>query len=89
MKFKIQANRSDSLCTNCREGMRIERTNKTIYACFLSHPPIMTEAPVLKCTSYDNNSIPSQYDMEKIAWVVRTDNSGKVKGFQPPVKEKE
>ncbi len=39
---------------------------------------------VVECTNYDDKSIIPLYEMKAIAWVLRTDKSGKKIGFVDP-----
>lgn len=90
MRLKVQSDESGSLCTTCRNGMRVESRTRVTYGCSWMHDyHRIVQEPVLKCSAYDNRNIPSQWEMEKIAWNLRTDKSGRILGFRAPKKEED
>lgn len=76
-------NHSQSLCQTCRNGMitkgPAESSERVRCEC-LAADPVMPQ-PIVSCTSYDDKSRPSLHDMRSIAWILRTDQSGKAIGF--------
>lgn len=49
--------------------------------------PVIVRTTVVRCNDYDDRRTPSEYEMQKIAWVVTTDRSGQTIGFKPPQKK--
>lgn len=87
MGFKIQPGTSASLCGTCREALVIEFADHSEVRCHSrGSDALLIRGPVLRCNDYDNKTRPSKWDMEKIAWVITTDKSGKAIGFTPPRK---
>lgn len=84
-RFKINIPDAGSLCMTCREGKVVDRANgKRIVWCQDTHPAQLVPGDVSSCTSYDDKRLTSKWDMEKIAWEIKHDNSGRIKGFTPP-----
>lgn len=81
----------DGLCGKCRESLVFEQIDGTVtYLCnSRSSVPLVITKPVIKCNDFDDRNHASRYELEKIAWVVRTDKSGKAIGFKPPDKERD
>ena len=44
--------------------------------CLRTGPPLRNRFPVETCSGYDDKRMPSLYDMEQIAWSVRTRSRG-------------
>lgn len=84
MKLKIQE-KSETLCVSCVSSVVAETSKRTVVKCAYMDRPF--GEPVHKCNLYRHRNQPSMYEMEKVAWAVRTDNSGKILGFAPPSKE--
>lgn len=89
MGFKIVQTLGRGLCATCREAQVIETDNHEIVT--LCHAwggePPRIERTVVRCTDYDVRGAMNKHELEKIAWVVRTDKTGKSIGFTPPVKK--
>jgi hypothetical protein len=85
MHIKILGGTADngrpSLCYTCRRATVVKgaRLRDEIVQCSVLENPIAF--PVTSCTTYVNRQHPSLYEMEDIAWVLRTDaKRGKI-GF--------
>ena len=90
MSIKIQPGTSDSLCATCREAQVVEFSNGVkAVRCHSrgAFPQVTINHPVTRCNDYDDRRQPAKWDMEKIAWQVTTDKSGKTIGFAPPKKD--
>lgn len=89
--IKVTPNRQPGLCGTCREGVVTEHADGTVVTIcnVLYNTPRRVQSPVLRCSDYDLRGRLNQHDLEKIAWVIRTDKSGKTIGFAPPTPEKE
>ncbi|MCM3879732.1 MAG: hypothetical protein ND807_06470 [Vicinamibacterales bacterium] len=85
MHIKIQGgtvqNGQSSLCHTCRRATVVKGAS-------LSHEIVECSAvesrvtfAVASCTSYVNRQHPSLYDMEDIAWILRTDAKRSRVGF--------
>ena len=79
-----------SLCQTCRSGLVTTRDNGwlTIH-CQVSHPPMRMPTDITRCSEYEDRRTPASYEMEKIAWTLRTDQKGQVLGFTAPKKGRE
>ena len=79
---------SYGLCGNCRSAMFTVFTNgKTELRCRAHHAhDRLVFREVVHCSEYENKNVPSEYEMNKIAWTLRTDKSGLAIGFAPPEK---
>lgn len=76
------------LCGSCREGTTRQHDNGDVVTmCDAGMNTQRVHRPVVRCTDYDEKGSVSKWDMEKIAWIVTTDKSGKTIGFQPPPKD--
>jgi hypothetical protein len=89
MRIKIQPTRDIGLCSTCREAHVFEQADNRLTVICNSHQrPINITKPVTYCNEYDDIRVPWRHDMEKIAWTVTTDKSGKSIGFKPPEPKK-
>jgi hypothetical protein len=72
-----------SLCVTCRAAHNVTgMNNQYLTICRIGPGPgFVVKFPVAECSSYDDKRIPSVWDMEKIAWEVRSRNRGPV-GFK-------
>jgi hypothetical protein len=74
---------AETLCVTCRwahivKGFR--ESEKEIFCRYLTDDrPV--RFPVSQCNSYDDRRIPSKRDMEKIAWILLTKQTGRTIGF--------
>jgi hypothetical protein len=87
MRVKIQPD-SVGLCGTCREAQVTEFSNgrREVRCHSRGTRPILVTSPVVKCNDFDDKASPSQWEMQKIAWVVATDRSGNAIGFKAPPK---
>ena len=71
-----------SLCMSCRNCHAIRGVNfeERIFCYRMSPPTNEVHFPVVECTQFDDKRVPSLYDMEQIAWHVKSRNRGQV-GF--------
>lgn len=73
-----------SLCVTCRHATVIQGTSlreRVIDCGQLYGPDRRITFVVTSCTGYSDRRLPSLYDMENIAWVLRTDAKRKTIGF--------
>lgn len=77
------------LCVTCRTSHIMEFANGTSATfCFqFGSPGLRITNPVIRCNEYDARGRMNSHEMEKIAWVVKTDRSGLAAGFRPPTKK--
>lgn len=90
--IKISPDKVRGLCSTCREAQTIEYENgKVLQLCTASPSgePLRITQVVSRCSDYDNKMVPSKWEMEKVAWTLNTDKSGKVIGFAPPKPDKD
>jgi hypothetical protein len=84
--FKI-ADQKQSLCSSCRWGLVLVTDlgrQQTRCGCFEAGHKLI-EVHVVKCSQYDDKAAPQMYQLEEIAWKVKTDKQGQSIGFVPPV----
>ncbi len=90
MRFKIYGGtaRDDepSLCLSCRHATIIRGRNlHEIVDCGrLSQDDSRITFPVTFCSGYSDRRQPTVFQMEQIAWVLRSDATKKPIGFHPP-----
>jgi len=77
----------ESLCRTCRyvhlqKGYR--DSEEMIYCDWSQTKRILFN--VRECTDYTDRTVPSKYDMEKIAWILEI-KGGRAMGFTPPKPE--
>lgn len=72
-----------SLCNTCRSAtiIRGSRLTDEIISCGKRVILDQIHFPVASCTGYSDRSLPSLYDLEDIAWVLRSDARTKKIGF--------
>jgi hypothetical protein len=91
MRFNIKTGSGEAICPRCKWSTVIERrTGSTITYCseLGAHYGGTVPPDVVKCNSYVSLGENSEHDYEKIAWLLRSDKSGKIRGFEPPTKKK-
>lgn len=79
-----------NLCQTCRNCVHISghRESEEQNYCQALAKTTPIEFQVVTCTRYLPTNHPSMYEMEQIAWVLRTDpKTGRKIGFTPPMKE--
>lgn len=91
MSIKVQPSPSHSLCATCREAHAVEYADgrRLVACCAHGMEPLLLAGDVARCSAYDDRRLPAKWEMEKVAWTVRTDTSGKAIGFTPPKAEKD
>jgi hypothetical protein len=72
-----------SLCSSCRFSTTIKgaRLGDEIVSCGARYTPRRILFRVTSCSEYVHRSQPSLFHMEEIAWVLRSNPSGKKVGF--------
>ncbi len=72
-----------SLCLTCRSAtiIRGARLTDEIISCGKRVIRDEIRFPVASCTGYSDRSLPSLYDLEDVAWVLRSDARTKKIGF--------
>ena len=90
MSVKVSTTSEHKLCIRCMYGHTMTFNNGAERSyCTMFHPPKLMTLPVERCSEFLDNNATSKHDMEKIAWVVKTDKHGETIGFKPPEKEKD
>jgi len=71
------------LCSSCRFSTTIKgvRLGDEIVSCGARNTPATISFRVTSCTEYVHRGQPSLWNMEQIAWVLRSNPSGKKVGF--------
>lgn len=87
--FKIIGGTSrgdEHLCTKCRHYTRVRHDNNVlIQTCEVNYQNVFTiRNRVVECNRFDPKDLPSLRDMDRIAWILRTSNSGQAVGFMTP-----
>lgn len=78
------------LCGKCKHAHVREMKSEILVLC--TELPsdsrwLRITSPVLRCRDFQDINQPSQWDLEKIAWVLNTDEKTKKIGFKPPQQE--
>ena len=73
----------ESLCSTCtwahiQKGYR--QSEEVVY-CDYAYPPRHVPFKVSQCTKYNDKTLPSMRQMEKMAWILEVRPGGKVAGF--------
>lgn len=69
------------LCRSCTYGMVMEKAGGDPYV-FCNNIHRFVPPNLAACSDYHHKDQPTKWELEKIAWQVRTDRSGKVIGFE-------
>ena len=69
------------LCLSCRYASIASGARANEHIIHWSRLDSRTHFPVLNCTRYLHHQHPSLYDMEDIAWILRTDTTRNRIGF--------
>ncbi len=72
----------EPLCRTCRHAQYMQGSSlsQRILLCDrIGAPPLSFES--MECSQYDDKRLPTQYDMEQIAWVFVTNSKTKQIGF--------
>lgn len=85
MKFTIKE-QNTQLCARCKWGMVTTQQNGNVLT-YCTEMCKFVPSDIVKCNNFLETGAVSEWDMEKIAWTVRTDNSGKILGFNKPTKK--
>ena len=90
MRLKIlggtTSNQGPSLCLTCRSAtiVRGAKLDDEVVACSrLSGHDARLTFSVTSCSGYSDRRLPSLYDMEDIAWILRSDPKKNEVGFKP------
>lgn len=79
-QFKIHGGTTkedqEPLCSSCRMGVSVQGRAVGEQLRYCSALERMMPMHVTKCSSYDDKRVPSRWDMEQIAWVLSTTQSG-------------
>ena len=90
MFLKVQggtANHGESaLCHTCRNATVVKGRsfNDEIIECSALSVARRITFAVTSCTDYNDRRRPSRYDLEDLAWVLRTDSKTRAIGFVKP-----
>lgn len=88
MAFIIKRGRGECLCRRCDNGTVMERANGREYAwCHRAATAAAIPLDIVRCSDFSAKGEPSRYEMEKIAWTVTSDATGRICGFNPPEKD--
>lgn len=76
------------LCDTCKHAtfMRGPAESDEAIICSEISDDSMPKFRVVECSQYIHKNTPHVYELEQIAWVLRTDKLGRTIGFQPPKK---
>lgn len=74
---------AQSLCRTCRWVHIVPgfAESQQLIHCRWLRPSLLVRFPVNECGCYDDRRIPSKHDMEKIAWILLTNKTGRSIGF--------
>ena len=91
MRIRMQPSVIAGLCGTCRHGVVLERSTgaSAAYCDAMSADALRVPSDVTRCSRYDDRRLPSEWEMQKIAWTLKHDKGGRVIGFAPPEKAKE
>lgn len=84
MRFRMLETQR-SLCSSCRESQIIKHNNGSeVTLCNnIGVHPFVVHRPVLQCNTYREMGKLTQYEAEKIGWVLETKGTAII-GFRPP-----
>lgn len=74
---------NESRCDTCANARIIEgyAESERLAFCDAMYPPTRVPFSVRQCSMYEDKRLPDFYQMEKIAWEIRSKNAGAVSGF--------
>jgi len=89
MRIKIYrgtaSSHSESLCDSCRHARitRGRRIDEELVLCGEAHmaPPIPITFKVTSCSSYDDDRVPSYFELMQQAWILQPASSKRGAGF--------
>ena len=74
------ARHDSDLCSTCRNAQRMQGLAESEQKVFCSQLGKYIPAPLSKCSRYDDERLPSLYDMKTIAWQLATKGNRQI-GF--------
>lgn len=88
MKFTIKPSGGDALCVRCKWSTVFETRRGDVQTfCQEIGYGVRVPGDITRCNTFTELGVSSERDYEKIAWLLRSDKSGKIRGFEPPKKE--
>jgi hypothetical protein len=88
MNIKIEGGTAEfgqpSLCLSCRSATVVRGASEAHQLVKCSHLEAQVTFTVTSCSQYVHKNHPSIWDMEEIAWVLKTDPKRKQIGFVRP-----
>lgn len=89
MKFKVQATSGGPICLRCENGLVYERAQgeRQAFCGAIGTDILPVPLDIVQCTEYRDRHQLSRFELEKVAWTIRTDRSGQAIGFEPPKKD--
>lgn len=74
------------LCRTCRQAtyMRGNGAGQMILLCHMTSPAIRMRWEAYECNAWDDKTKPSEHDLYRTAWILRTDEFRKSIGFVSP-----
>ena len=88
MRIKVHGgtpiNGGDNLCDSCRHGrvVRGRRVDEEIVLCSASHmSTTRITFKVTSCSDYDDQSVPSYWELMQQAWILRPQSGKRPAGF--------
>ncbi len=88
MPFTIKKANGKGLCYTCKESHITSYANGREEIVCNSSYPISIRGQVEHCNQYRTATEKSEYQLEKIAWIIDVDASCKMVGFVPPGSER-
>ena len=77
-----------SLCPRCRNSLNFTRaTGETRFFCQADGDTRPVPGDIVRCSDFEDRALQTKYDFEEIAWMLKTDKSGRVTGFAPPTND--
>ncbi len=77
------------LCGQCEMAHIVKFKGSVKVFCKTFADTMVVLQPVEKCNEFQQKNTLNKYDMEKIAWTIKTDSKGLAVGFSPPTKKGE
>lgn len=72
-----------SICNTCSSGLVMKgyRTSDELVYCRRPYQEVVVPFPVRECSCYDDKTLPSKKDMERIAWILLAKQINRKVGF--------
>lgn len=87
MPFKIKY-KSQGICRSCRSSqVMTDIKGREVTVCHNIHPSQQIPFPLLECNSFEEVGKMTQYEAEKVGWVLETKGT-QIIGFKPPQQDK-